>query len=88
MDNLKTICENLDLYYNVLYSKQTITEFSKYFSIFRMHLLIIIKLDEKNNSDILIECKTNDKTKFFKKEEFDLKNNINYVRDKLKKKQI
>ncbi len=88
MDNLKSNCESLDLKYNILYKKQNLIEFSKYFCIFRMQLLIIIKLDEKNYSDILIESKTNDKTKIYKKEEFDLKNNINLVRDKLKKKEI
>jgi len=87
MDNIKFQCDYLGLKSNIIYKKQSINEFSKFFSIFRMHLLLIVKLD-KNNYDILIECKTNDKTKIIKKEEFDLKSNINLVRDKLKKKHV
>jgi len=52
-----------------------------------MHLLLIVRF-ERNNPDILIECKSNDKSKVYKKEEFDLKNNINLVREKLKRKHV
>lgn len=87
LDLLKSASDNLKLKSNVIYKKQTITDFSKFFSIFRMHLLLIVKA-EKNNSEILIECKTIDKSKVYKKEEFDLKNNINLVREKLKRKHV
>ncbi len=87
LDILKSACDNLKLKSNAIYKKQTITDFSKFFSIFRMHLLLIVRF-ERNNPDILIECKSNDKSKVYKKEEFDLKNNINLVREKLKRKHV
>jgi len=71
---------------NVIFKQQTITDFAKFFSIFRMHLLLIVKVD--TYSEILIECKTVDKSKVYKKEEFDFKNNINLVREKLKRNHV
>lgn len=85
--NLKTVSDDLKLKSNIILKKQSTTDFSKFFSIFRMHILLIVKLDS-NCPEILIECKTVDKTRIFKKEEFDLKNNVNHVRDRLKKKQL
>lgn len=87
MDNIKSQADLNNLKNIIIYNPQTTTDFLKFFSIFRMHLLIIVKFD-KNNSDILIECKQIEKNKTFKKEEFDLKHNINNIRDKLKRKQI
>lgn len=87
MNFLRKQASQLDLKSILIYKKQSTTDFSKYFAIFRMNLLLIVKID-KNNSDILIECKNSDKLKIYKKEEFNLKHNVNMIRDRLKKKQV
>jgi hypothetical protein len=88
MENLKTLADNNPNLKSVfLYKKQINTDFNIFFSVFRMNILVLLKYEESIN-DILIEVKEEEKTKIYKKEDFDLIKIINTIRLKLKKRNI
>jgi hypothetical protein len=88
MENLRILADNnVNLKSVFLYKKQINIDFNLFFSVFRMNILVHLKFEESIN-DILVEVKDEEKTKIYKKEDFDLIKIINNIRLKLKKRNI